>query len=263
MRLSLKLSRAVTTAAWLIVVATLASCKDKEAPPTVASGLPSSSVAARGCPDGSSEDPPKAEFRAAISALRDKRYAEAQKLLRNLGEKYPRSATVRVWLGDAVLYDHARPYVDAADRALVHYKTAEDLLNQGCGLREPIHYYLRMGFAYAYLRKDDAEQAERHLAIAKKRWPGSAEVYYHSARAACLRKDHDACLKELEETFRLAVQHVRPLFLRVHRSLDDWFVRAETQSEFATLRRERASEFQALKEKYRRRAAEGAGEAER
>lgn len=260
MRLSLKLFRAVSPAAWLIVVATLASCKDKEAAPAVATGSASSTTPTRGCPDGSSEDPPKFEFRAAISSLRDKRYGEAQKLLRNLGEKYPKSATVRVWLGDAVLYDESHDYVDAANRALVHYKSAEALHDQGCKLREAMHYYLRMGFAYAYLRKDDAAQAERHLTIAKERWPQSAEVYYHAARAACLRKDQEACLKELEETYRLAVQHARPLFLRVHRSLDDWFVRAETQSEFEGLRRERAAEFQALKEKYRRQAAAFAGE---
>jgi hypothetical protein len=87
------------------------------------------------------------------------------------------------------------------------------------------------------------------MAVAQ--WPESAEVHYHSARVACLRKDHDACLKHLEHTFDLAQRRVRPLFLRVHRSLDDWFVRADTQSEFVELRELKAAEFQRLKERYR------------
>jgi len=198
-----------------------------------------------------SVDPPKAEFRPAISALQDQRYAVAQKLLGNLTEKYPDSATARVWLGDAVLYDEDKAYVAAADDAIRHYKRADELVRAGCKLREAMAYYLRMGLAYAYLRKDLPGAAEAELAVAIESWPESAEVHYHSARVACLRNDQDACLKHLEHTFQLAQQRVRPLFLRVHRSLDDWFVRAETQSEFASLRVQKARELAQLKERYR------------
>jgi len=203
------------------------------------------------CPAGRSVDPPKAEFRPAITAFHDQRYPVAQKLLRNLADKYPDSATTRVWLGDAVLYDEGKEYVAAADEAIRHYQRADELVRAGCKLREPMAYYLRMGLAYAYLRKDSADAASAQLAVAVAQWPESAEVHYHSARVACLRKDHDACLKHLEHTFDLAQRRVRPLFLRVHRSLDDWFVRADSQSEFAELRELKAAEFQRLKDRYR------------
>src|SRR5688572_5139983 len=249
MRLSVKLARRATTAAWLIVVATQPSCKDKEAS-TAPVGSASSAPLAR-CPRGVSVDPPKGEFRTAISALQDQRYAVAQKLLGNLAEKYPDSATARVWLGDAVLYDEEKDYVAAADEAIRHYRRADELVRAGCKLRDAMAYYLRMGLAYAYLRKDSPDAAAAELAIAIENWPNSAEVHYHSARVACLRKDHDECLKHLEHTFQLARQRVRPLFLRVHRSLDDWFVRADTQSEFAELRTLKAAELSQLKQRYR------------
>lgn len=250
MGLSLRLARPFTAAGWLIVVATQPSCKEKEgpaAPPASAA----SSVSASHCPGGRSVDPPKAEFRPAISAFHDQRYAVAQKLLGNLAEKYPDSATTRVWLGDAVLYDEGKDYIAAADEAIRHYERADELVRAGCKLREATAYYLRMGLAYAYLRKDLPDEAHRHLVLAVNQWPESAEVHYHSARAACLRKDYDGCLKHLEHTFDLAQRRVRPLFLRVHRSLDDWFVRADSQSEFTELRQVKATEFQGLKARYR------------
>lgn len=253
MRLSFEPWRTGMLAAWLIVVASLSACKNKDtapAPPVA----PSASASHRpGCPGGHSLDPPKAEFRPAIGALRDKRYREAQRLLGNLCEKYPNSATARVWMGDAVLYDSEKDYVASADEALKHYDRAHALVDAGCNMREVMHYYLLMGTAYAYLRKDRAEPAESHLTIAQKRWPDSAEVTYHLARAHCLREQFDQCLMYLERTFQLAKERKRPLFLRVHRALDDWFVRTETQSEFAGLRNQRPRELEQLKEKYRAR----------
>jgi len=250
MGLSLKLARPIAAAGALIVVATQPSCKDKDVPPAPPASA-ASSASVTHCPEGRSVDPPKAEFRPAIGAFQDQRYAVAQKLLGNLAEKYPDSATTRVWLGDAVLYDESKPYVAAADEALRHYQRADELVRAGCKLREAMAYYLRMGLAYAYLRKDSPDKAHEHLELAVAQWPESAEVHYHSARVACLRKDHDACLKHLDHTFDLAQRRVRPLFLRVHRSLDDWFVRADSQSEFAELRQLKAAEFQRLKDRYR------------
>jgi len=250
MGLSLKLARPITAAGWLIVVATQSSCKDKEGP-AAPPGSAASSASVSHCPAGRSVDPPKAEFRPAISAFHDQRYSVARELLGNLAERYPDSATARVWLGDAVLYDESKDYVGAADEAIRHYQRADELVRAGCKLRDAMAYYLRMGFAYAYLRKDSADAADEHLELARAEWPESAEVHYHSARVACLRKNHAACLKHLDHTFDLAQRRVRPLFLRVHRSLDDWFVRADSQSEFKELRELKAAEFQALKERYR------------
>lgn len=250
MGLSLRLTRPLTAAGWLIVVATQSSCKDKEGSAApVASAASSASVSH--CPGGRSVDPPKGEFRPAITAFHDQRYAVAQKLLRNLAEKYPDSATTLVWLGDAVFYDEDKEYVAAADEAIRHYQRADELVRAGCKLREAMAYYLRMGLAYAYLRKDLADKAHEHIQLAVAQWPESAEVHYHSARVACLRKDYDGCLKHLEQTFSLAQRRVRPLFLRVHRSLDDWFVRSDSQSEFAELREVKAAEFRQLKARYR------------
>lgn len=246
----MKLARRITAAGWLIVVVTQSSCKDKEGP-TAALASAASSASASPCPAGRSVDPPRAEFRPAIGAFHDQRYAVARKLLGNLAEKYPASATTRVWLGDAVLYDDSKEYVAAADEAIRHYEAADELVRAGCKLREAMAYYLRMGLAYAYLRKDLPAPAGKHLELALAQWPESAEVHYHSARVACLRKDHAGCLKHLEHTFDLAQRRVRPLFLRVHRSLDDWFVRSDSQSEFAELRELKASELQQLKARYR------------
>ncbi len=252
MRFSFKPTRTASAAAWLIVVASLASCKDKEDSSGQVASSPSSSAGhAEPCPDGASDDPPKSQFRPAIAALKDKNYAQAAKLLRNLCEKHPNSATARVWLGDAMLYDPSRDYQGAAEAALVEYRRAEHLHESGCRLRETMHYYLRMGSAYAHLRKGRADEAEKQLLLAKERWPESAEVFYHLARARCLRGDFDGCLSNLDQAYLLARDRRRPLFLRVPRSLDDWFVRADSQSEFAALRRERPQAFQALKDKYR------------
>jgi tetratricopeptide (TPR) repeat protein len=255
MRLSLKPSRGFSAAAWLIVVGSLSGCKDKDAPVAPSEAASSKTDTTVGCPDGTSGDPPRSEFQPALSALRDRHYQKAQKELRNLCEKYRKSATARVWLGDAVLYDEAKDYHRAADEALEHYRAAERLHGAGCVLRPVMHYYLRMGSAYAHLRNDRAQEAEKHLLVARQEWPDSAEVFYHSARARCHLGQVDACLENLDKTLELAQQRRRPLFLRVHRALDDWLVRADEQSEFKVLREQHEVEYQALKRKYQQNAA--------
>jgi hypothetical protein len=118
-------------------------------------------------------------------------------------------------------------------------------------MREGMHYYMRMGSAYAHLRKHDPERAHAELEVAERNWPDSAEVHYHLARMHCQRPDYDACLAELEKTYALARERKRPLFLRVHRSVDDWLVRAHSQSEFEALRRERGAELGALEARFK------------
>lgn len=224
---------------------------EKEAPAPVASATASVAPAPTACEHGRSLDPPRSEFKRAITLLRDKKYKAADGLLEKLEKKYPLSATVLVWRGDATLYDSARDYTEAATQALVYYRKATKLHDEGCGLRPGMHYYLTMGTAYAYLRKKDAANARKALEIAEKHWPNSAEVHYHFARTECLENHLDECLARLERTYELARSRQRPLFLRVHRALDDWFVRADSQSEFEQLRKTRAKAFQELKAKAR------------
>src|SRR5690606_33096774 len=102
-----------------------------------------------------------------------------QEALRKLCEEYPYSATARVWYGDSLLYDSSKEYVVAANEALVQYEKADQLREHGCALKDVIHYYLRMGSAYAFLRKDQPERAAEHLEQAREQWPQSAEVFYH------------------------------------------------------------------------------------
>jgi hypothetical protein len=209
------------------------------------STAPSASAAPPTC-DGRSLDPTKSEFKSAIRQLRQQQYATARVKLKALAVRYPLSATVKVWQGDAVLYDSASDYEAAADAALVHYGQAQQLHEQGCTLREGMHYYLAMGTAYAHLRKQQHKRALSELQLAKQRWPDSAEVHYHLARAECLAEHFEVCLDHLERTYVLARQRTRPLFIRVHRSLDDWFVRADGQSEFEALRKGHSQKYQAL-----------------
>ena len=229
-------ARAVTTAL-LVVVGALFACKSKSTG-TDPGPAPAPTPTATGpCPTGQSADPGQGEFRPAVTAFKDKQYDTAQKLLDTMMTKYPNSATVRVWRGDAALFDSKVKDKDAADDAIPYYEEAEKIHDKGCKLPEYEEYYLRMGFAYAYLRKREPDDAIKHLDLSKKRWDNSAEVFYNLARAHCLNKDVDACADNFEKTLEIAKALKRPKFLRSHHSLDDWIRRSRTQSEFPPLRR--------------------------
>ncbi len=228
-----------------VVGLSLLACKKKKGPPPapVASAAPRP-VSTGPCPNGHSIDPKPGEFRPSITAFHDKRYDEAAMLLDHLIKNYPHSATLRVWRGDAALFgkhlsDGTKKYEQAADDALVFYKQAEKLHDQQCTLPQVEHYYLRMDSAYAYLRKKDGDSALTQLAIAKKNWSNSAEVFYALARAYCLKKDVDQCADNFKQALEIAKALKRPRFLRVHRSLDDWIHRSRRQSEFGPLRRDK------------------------
>jgi tetratricopeptide (TPR) repeat protein len=184
-----------------------------------------------------SEDPGQGEFRPATTAFKEKDYDTAQSLLDKMMDKYPNSATVRVWRGDAALFEKDISEKKAADNALPFYEQAEKIHDKGCKLPEYEHYYLRMGFAYAYLRKRESEDAIKHLDVAKKTWDNSAEVYYNLARAYCLNNDVEPCADNFEKSLEIAKSLKRPKFLRSHHSLDDWIRRSRTQSEFPPLRK--------------------------
>jgi tetratricopeptide (TPR) repeat protein len=208
-------------------------------------GSPASSASARPvhpCSDGRSVDPRAAQLSAARAAFHRRDYRKAQQLLEGLIRRHPHSATLLVARADAALYEyklsHGRArYVASADRALLWYRRAEKLHDQGCRLPERDHYYLRMGAAYAYLRKNEPEPALLQLRIARQRWPDSAEVAYHMARAFCLLGNVDQCVEHFATTLEIASQLRRPRFLRTYHSVDDWLRRAEKQSEFGPLRR--------------------------
>ncbi len=222
------------------ILLALLACKGKKsgdsAPPPV-SAAPSGP-----CPDGISVDPQPGELRPAISAADEKDYATSRKLFENLIARYPNSATLRVWRGYIALYEADNndkvAYKKSAEAALAFYAEAERLQDQGCKLPERDHYYLRMDSSYAELRLRKPDDAFRHLKVAKAQWPNSAEVFYHLARAYCLKDDVDNCVQNFEECLRLAKSLQRPKFLRAHHSLDDWVRRSRTQSEFPPLRKD-------------------------
>ncbi|MEZ4223914.1 MAG: hypothetical protein R3B13_23390 [Polyangiaceae bacterium] len=232
--------RAAPLVAPFAVLIALLACKKSsdELPPPPPPAAPTP-VSTGPCPMGKSIDPGQGEFRPAVTAFKDKDYATAQTLLDNMMKKYPNSATVRVWRGDAALFDRKAKYAEAADNALTFYEEAEKLHDKECALPESENYYLRMGYAFAYLRKKDASGAIKHLDIAKKNWDNSAEVFYNLARAHCLNKDVDACAENFEKSLDIAKALRRPKFLRSHNSLDDWIRRSRTQSEFTSLRRDK------------------------
>lgn len=198
-------------------------------------------VEADPCEKGASVDPPRREMAPAWSAFEGKRYREAMAKYDALIARFPHSATARVWRGEATLYefkasDGEARYVKAATDALPFYSAAERLHDRGCRLPDEAQYYLRMGAAYAYLRKGDARRASEKLEKARGEFPDSAEVTYALARAKCVLHDVPACARFLEETLTIARELRRPLFLRTHRSVDEWLRRADTQSELAVLR---------------------------
>jgi predicted Zn-dependent protease len=229
-------SRTVAQALCVVALALLACKKKSETTKPVPAPAPAP-VSTGPCPTGKSMDPGQGEFRPAVTAFKDKKYETAQLLLDNLMKKYPNSATVRVWRGDAALFDKKSKYAAAADDAIPFYQEAEKLHDKECTLPESEEYYLRMGFAFAYLRKKDADNAIKHLDIAKKKWDNSAEIFYNLARAQCRNKDVDACADSFEKSLEIAKALRRPKFLRTHNSLDDWIRRSRTQSEFPILRR--------------------------
>lgn len=228
-------------AAVAALLAALLACKSKSEPtppPPPASTAPVATTPGV-CPGGASMDPGQGEFRPAVTAFKDKDYKTAQRLLEHLMKQYPNSATVRVWRGDASLFDKTVKESEGADASIEFYEAAEKLHDKGCVLPEYEHYYLRMGISYALLRKRSADEAIRHLGIAKKNWDSSAEAFYHSARGYCLKSDVDQCVSNFEKALEIAKSLRRPKFLRSHNSLDDWIRRSRTQSEFGPLRKDR------------------------
>lgn len=224
-----------------LVLAALLACKSKKEEVSVTP--PPSSTATETtpgvCPGGKSMDPGQGEFRPAVTAFKEKQYQTAQTLLDNLAKQYPNSATVRVWRGDAALFDKSVKELEAAKASIPFYEEAEKLHDKGCALPEYEHYYLRMDFAYALLRQKSGDDAIKHLNIAKQTWDNSAEVFYHLARAYCLKNDVDQCVSNFEKSLEIAKSLRRPKFLRSHNSLDDWIRRSRTQSEFGPLRRDK------------------------
>jgi tetratricopeptide (TPR) repeat protein len=221
--------------AFAVLLVALLACKEKKADPAPAP--PPAPVATGPCPSGQSEDPSQGEFKPAVTAFKDQEYETAQRLLDTMAKKYPNSATVRVWRGDAALFDKKVKEKAAADNAIPFYDEAAKLHDKGCALPEYEQYYLRMGYCFAYLRKRAADDAIKHLEIAKKNWSNSAEIYYNLARAHCLNNDVDACADNFEKALETAKALKRPKFLRSHHSLDDWIRRSRTQSEFPPLRK--------------------------
>jgi hypothetical protein len=220
----------------------LGACNTR--PERGAAGLASAapSATADPCPGRRSADPPASALGPAQAALEAKRYAEAQQRLTDLGRRYPYSATVRRLLGEAFLYEHQSTsqradYEAAADRSLAWFQPAAELDARGCQLSDADAYYLLLDTAYAHLRKRQGEAALGPLAIARQRWPSSAEVPYHLARANCLLGKLRECGDDFATTLELARTLSRPKFLRTYHSVDDWIRRSLTQSELGPLRK--------------------------
>ena len=225
----------VVVAAALVVLPLLA-CKNKDAPADPEAVATAAAPKSTGpCPDGKSVDPGPGELNPAITALKEEQFDTAEKLLETMKTKYPNSASVRVWRAETALLNKKKKYAERADDALVFYEEALKLHDKGCALPETDHYYLRLGFAWAYLRKKDGDGAMKHLDVAKKNWANSPEVFYNVARAQCTKNDVEACSAALEQCFKLAKALKRPTFLREHHSLDEWIERSGTQSEFKPL----------------------------
>lgn len=222
-------ARPVTVA---LVLALAIGC-EREPPPQKAAPPVSSAIC-----EGQKEDPAKSELRPAIDAFKAQDYATAQRLLDALMKKYPHSATVRVWRGDATLFDKALDEAQAAERALPYFTEAKRLHDAGCPLGDYGQYYMRMGLVYGYLRRDDPKPALVELEKLRASWPDSAEVTYQLARAQCSLGQLDACAQSFSATLETAKSLKRPMFLRNHNSLDDWIRRSRTQSEFPELRKD-------------------------
>lgn len=212
----------------------------------------------RVCASGLSEDPPRAELQTGIRLYEQKDYSGAEQVFSGLAQRFPRSGTTLAWRGDAVFYRKDRPEAESARLALPDYLRAGELHSQGCTLPPRARYYQLMGVAYAELRL--AKQAEAPLAreslsraasaleTAMQEFPDSAEVPYTKARADCAeaalvpaegRKElQSRCLEQLGRVVELAADLKRPRFIRIHRSVQDWILRAEGQTEFQSLRQQ-------------------------
>lgn len=221
----------------LCLLVALAGCRQKKPEPD-GSAADAGKVLGPPCPGGRSVDPNQAEFRPAVSAFKDGKYKQAQAQLDALLGRYPNSATLRVWRGDAALFDKEAEYKQAAESALRYYGEAEKLHDAGCKLPETEHYYLRFDAALASLRKNDADAAIRQLDTSKREWADSAELYYNLARAHCMKAAIDPCYQNFEQALAIAKSLKRPRFLRSHYSVDDWIRRSKTQSEFPELRKD-------------------------
>jgi tetratricopeptide (TPR) repeat protein len=222
-------------AGWLVGLIALsclisASCrkpKPKPLPP------PATSAAHTPCDGGESRDPPHHEARPAIQALRNKDYATAQGLFDALMNRYPESASLRVWRGDALLGQDG-----SAAAALAAYAEARALDAQGCKLRERERYFLSLGIAEAQLAQKQPEPALAELAAAQQKWPDSAEVFYQRARAECLQGKRDDCFNDLENALKPGHSEPRVRLSRAHHASENLLERAESQAEFADLRKE-------------------------
>lgn len=232
--------RLSSLAALLSVLAALLACKKEDKPAPVVTASVSAPPAAAGlCPSGKSEDPKFGEFKPAQTAFKERDYETAASLLKNMASKYPKSASIRVWQGDAALFDKKKSATKAADAALPFYEEAEKMHDDGCVLPIYERYYLRLGFALAYLRKKDGDNAVKHLKIAEEEFKNSANLYYNLARAYCRADDLENCVKYFEETLKTAKALKRPKFVRSHYSLSHWITRSARQSEFIKLRRDK------------------------
>jgi len=228
--------------ALVFIVSTLpvGGCDREKAAEPATSSSAAASASAHPCALGDDVDPPAGRLLAVRDQFEQKDYAQAERALRALAKEYPYSAVVRFVLGDTLLYgagSDTAEYEHAAQSALPQYAQARALVHQGCPLAERDEYYLLMGSAYAHLRERDGAAATAVLEEAYRRWPTSAEITYHLARAACLRGDVAECAARFETTLHIARALQRPRFLRTHHSVDDWIRRSRTQSEFPPLRK--------------------------
>ncbi len=205
--------------------------KSKPKPP-----LPVASAAAHVlCEGGESKDPPHQEARPAIQALRAKDYDTAGRLFSELLTKYPESASLRVWRGDALLGQDSS---DAPTAALAAYAEAKALDARGCKLRERERYFLTVGTADAELRQGQTEIALATLTEASREWPEAPEVLYQRARCECVQGKRDTCFEDLASALRGSRSGQNPRFSRGHRASEHLRERAEKQLEFTELRKE-------------------------
>jgi predicted Zn-dependent protease len=214
----------------VLVALALWACERDSKPSPAGSGSASRPVCVAG-----PVEPQRAEAQPAERLLREQRYAESRAAFEALIQKYPESANLLVWRGDADLNDD-KDYLGSAERALAFYDRARALSGKGCHLSETGRYYVALHSSFAHLRRDDAKSALRELEGLAREYPESAEVRYNLARTECLKKQGDACYTRFQETLEVARARTRPKFLRTHYSVADWIRRSESQSEFEPLR---------------------------